>query len=201
VLSPSGCDPTSLRTGDFTFAVPPGLYRLAFSVRDGHGARGVARATEQVSPVPGGLSLSDVVVTCGPIDVAGDVPEIRLGPNLNARVAGEGPLTAYFEIYRMTPGADGQAHFEYEYTVRSAEQDARPWFQRILPFGARQPHYAVHSEEVNLGPLRRQFIRVPVQSLPPGQYRLEVRVRDLNTGTTAVGSTSFERIGGAKSGG
>ena len=73
-------------------------------------------------------------------------------------MAGEGPLIAYFEIYRMTPGADGQARFEYEYTVESEERDTRPWFQRVLPFGAREPHYAVRSEEANFGPLRRQFI-------------------------------------------
>jgi hypothetical protein len=44
-------------------------------------------------------------------------------------------------------------------------------------------------------------VRVPVQSLPPGPYRLEVRVRDLNAGTTAVGTADFERIGAAKGGG
>ena len=201
MLSPSGCDPTTLRTGDFALAVSPGRYRMAFSVRDSHGARGVARATAPVGPVPAALSLSDVVVTCGPIDVAREVPAVRLGPNLNARVSGEGPLIAYFEIYRLAPGADGQARFEYEYIVRSAERDTRPWYQRVLPFGGREPHYDVRSEAVNLGPLRRQFVSVPVQSLPPGYYRLEVRVRDLNTGATAAGSTIFERVGGTASGG
>jgi GWxTD domain-containing protein len=196
-LSPSGCDPTALRVGDFTFDVPPGVYRVAFSVRDGHGARGVARSTQQVAAVPAGLAMSDVVVTCGPIDIAREAPGIRLGPNLKSRVAGEGPLVAYFEIYRMTPGADGQARFEYEYSVESEERDPRPWYQRMLPFGARPSHYAVRSEEVNSGPLRRQFITVPVQSLQPGRYRLDVKVRDLATGTSTTGSARFERVGGA----
>ena len=199
-LSPSGCDPTTLRVGDFTFDVPPGVYRVAFTVRDGHGARGVARSTQQVTAVPAGLAMSDVVVTCGPIDIAREVPEIRLGPNLKSRVAGEGPLIAYFEIYRMTPGADGQAHFEYEYSVESEDRDPRPWYQRLLPFGARPSHYAVRSEEVNSGPLRRQFISVPVQSLQPGRYRLDVKVRDLASGASTTGSARFERVGGARSG-
>ena len=199
-LSPSGCDPATLRTGDFTFDVPPGVYRVAFSVRDGHGARGVARTTQQVAPVPAGLSMSDVVVTCGPIDIVQGASEIRLGPNLKARVAGEGPLIAYFEIYRMRPGADGQAHYEYEYTVESEERDTRPWFQRLLPFGGREPHYVVRSEETNLGPLRRQFITVPVRSLKPGHYRLDVKVRDLTTNTITTGSARFERVGEARSG-
>lgn len=200
-LSPSGCDPTTLRTGDFSFDVPPGVYRVAFSVRDGHGGRGVARTMQQVEPVPAGLAMSDVVVTCGPVDIGrGEAPEIRLGPNLKARVAGEGPLIAYFEIYRMTPGADGQAHFEYQYSIESEERDTRTWFQRVLPFVGREAPYVVHSEETNVGPLRRQFISVPLKSLKPGHYRLDVKVRDLTTGTSTTASARFERVGGGKGG-
>jgi len=161
------------------------------------------------------LSLSDVVVICGPIDVAPGSPElrlapddspraprsvaatapvIRLGPNLRARVAGDEPLIAYFEIYHLLPGVNGQAPFEYEYTVRSEEKDARPWFRRILPFGAHEPRVQVQGAEVNFGPLRRQFVSVPVASLPPGRYRLEVRVRDVSTGNTALGTVRFERV-------
>jgi hypothetical protein len=196
-LSPSGCEPAELRTGDFTFDVPPGVYRVAFSVRDATGARGVTRATQVVEALPAGLAMSDVVVTCGPIDIgSAGAPEIRLGPNLKARVAGEGPLVAYFEIYRMTAGGDGLAHFAYEYAVESEEKDPRPWYQRLLPFGG-EPHYVVKSEETNVGPLRRQFLSVPVAGLKPGHYRLDLTVRDLTTGTRATGSARFQRLGGA----
>ena len=199
-LSPSGCDPTTLRTADFTFEVPPGVYRVALSVRDEHGARGVARVSEQVGPVPAALAMSDVVVTCGPLDLVRSQPEVRLGPNLRSRVSGDGPLIAYFEIYRLAPGTDGQSRFEYECTVRSEERDPRSWYRRLLPFGAREPQYLVRSEDVNQGPLRRQFLAVPVQSLRPGHYRLDVRVRDLTTGTSTTGSARFERAGEAKGG-
>ena len=200
-LTPSGCDPTELRTGDFTFDVPPGVYRVAFSVRDGHGARGVARATRVVGPAPAGLAMSDRVVVCGPVGAARAVPEIRLGPNLKARVAGAGPLIAYFELYHMAPDAGGQARFEYEYAVRSEDKDARPWYRRLLPFGDSRRHYAVKSEDTNVGPLRRQFITVPVRDLGPGHYRLDVRVRDLATGAVTTGTARFERVGAGPAGG
>ena len=158
------------------------------------------RTTQRVAAVPAGLSISDVVVTCGPIDIVRGEPGIRLGPNLKSRVAGEGPLIACFEIYRMTPAADGHAHFEHEYSVESGERDTRPWFQRVLPFGGREPHYAVRSEETNVGPLRRQFLTVPVPSLQPGHYRLDVKVRDLTSNTNTTGSARFERVGGVKDG-
>jgi GWxTD domain-containing protein len=222
VLSPSGCDPTRLRTADFSFDVPPGFYRVGFSVRNERGDRGVTRSTKDVEPQPASLALSDVVVICGPIDVAPGAPEIRLapdngprapqavaatapvirlGPNLRARVAGDEPLIAYFEIYHLLPGVNGQAPFEYEYTVRSEEKDARPWFRRMFPFGAHEPRVQVQGAEVNFGPLRRQFVSVPVASLPPGRYRLEVRVRDASTGETALGTARFERVKKDEAGG
>jgi hypothetical protein len=122
------------------------------------------------------------------------VPEIRLGPNLKARVAGDGLLHAYFEIYRMTPGPDGVAHFEYEYAIVSEKERPLPWYRRILPAGTAASRYAVKSEESNVGSLRRQFISVPVQSLEAGHYRLIVTVRDLTTGAAVTGSTRFERV-------
>jgi GWxTD domain-containing protein len=196
-LSPSGCDPAVLRTGDFSFDVPPGPYRVAISVRDGHGARGVTRMAREVAPVSAGLSMSDVVVACGPLEAARTSPGIRLDPNPRARVAGGEPLIVYFELYHMAPGPTGQSHFEYEYVVESAGRDARPWYQRVLPFLGREPHYFVRSEEWNVGPLRRQFLTVPVQSLKPGPYRLDVKVRDLVAGTTTTASAGFERLGPA----
>jgi GWxTD domain-containing protein len=61
-LSPSACDPTVLRTGDFSFELPPGDYRLAFSVRNANGARGVTRISQHVESAPASLAMSDVVV-------------------------------------------------------------------------------------------------------------------------------------------
>jgi len=36
----------------------------------------------------------------------------------------------------------------------------------------------VRSPEEGVGPTRRQYLSVPVRSLPPGRYRLEVTVKD-----------------------
>ncbi|MBI5711232.1 MAG: GWxTD domain-containing protein [Candidatus Eisenbacteria bacterium] len=192
-LSPSGCDPTELRTADFAFDVPPGPCRVAFSVQDGHGGRGVLRSTARVEPASSALALSDIVVTCGPLEALRKAAEVRLMPNVRARVAGDDPLIAYFEIYHLLPDEEGQAPFEYEYSVHSEEKVPRPWYRRLLPAG--EPRLVYRSEEVNYGPLRRQFITVPMRSLPPGRCRLDVMVRDLNAGRTAKGSARFERVG------
>jgi len=41
--------------------------------------------------------------------------------------------------------------------------------------------------------VRRQFVTVPVRSLRPGRYRLEVEVRDLVGGRRRAGPAWFER--------
>jgi GWxTD domain-containing protein len=191
-LSPSGCDPATVRAGDFSFDVPPGVYRLAFVVRDGRNGRGLARASSPVDAPARGLAMSDVVVTCGPLDPATMRDAIRLGPNLRSQVRGDEPLIAYFEVYRLTPADDGHARFEYEYSVEPV--DSRPWIARVLGLG-RETHYSVNTQEENVGPLRRQFITVPVATLKPGPYRLVVRVKDVRTGASTVGTARFERVG------
>jgi GWxTD domain-containing protein len=199
-LSPSGCEPATRRAGEFTFDVPPGPYRVALSVRDGGGARGVARVSRDVAPSPAGLAISDLVVTCGPLDAMRGATEVRLGPNLAARVGDDGPLVAYFETYRLRPGPDGLSRVRYEYSVEPATQPARPWLQRLLSLGWSAPLYFARREETQAGPLRRQFISVPVQSLRPGPYRLQVRVRDLVTGDVVTAATRFERVRGPAAG-
>ena len=53
------------------------------------------------------------------------------------------------------------------------------WLQRAFSPRPRIPEISATRRTENLGPLRRQFVTVPVQSLPAGRYRLEITVRDL----------------------
>jgi GWxTD domain-containing protein len=192
-MSPSACAATSQRVADFAADLSPGPYIVGVSVRDGQGRRGILRETVDLKPPRASLALSDLVAACGP-PAPGAGPVVRIEPNPSARVTAAGPLTAYFEIYHLRPGGDGLARFEYVYTVRSTAKDERFWLQKFLsPVPA--PSLSVSREEQHLGALRRQFITVPVASLPPGRYRLEVRVRDLTTGDEAVRSVDFVKTG------
>jgi len=115
---------------------------------------------------------------------------VRIEPNPGARVAGAGPLTAYFEIYHLQTGPDGLARFEYVYTVRSTAPDNRFWLQKFLA-PSPPPPISVSRQEQNLGSLRRQFITVPVGSLAPGRWRLEITVRDLVADVAVVKKLGF----------
>ena len=187
-LGASRCDAATTRAGDFAFDLPPGRYRVAVSVTDGKGGRGVARQRHELSPLPGALALSDIVLVCGPIETVPVGGSVRLDPNLARRIEGDEPLLAYFEVYALRPDAGGATKFEYEYKVHSLERDPRPWFQRVFSRSGAE-RINVRAPEEGVGPTRRQYLSVPVQSLPPGRYRLEVAVRD--HGATASRDAEF----------
>jgi GWxTD domain-containing protein len=191
-MGPSACDPAAARVADFDAELPPGEYVVGLTVRDARGRRGVYRATVRLTEPSPELRMSDLVVACGPPTPG---PPIRIEPNPAARVHGEDPLTAYFEVYHLTPGTSGRSRFEISYLVRSAAKDERVWLQRVLsPRQQPAPISASRADE-NPGPLRRQFVSIPVQTLPPGRYRVEVRVKDLATGAETARSAEFERLG------
>jgi hypothetical protein len=108
-------------------------------------------------------------------------------------------LTAYLEIYHLAQGDDGQSHFEYECSVRSTEKDPRLWVRRLFQPRPRVPDIQTRREAENVGPLRRQFVSVPVQALPAGRYYLDITVRDLVAGRTVAVGAPFTKIGAAPS--
>ncbi len=192
-LSPSACEPDRFRVADFASDLPPGEYRVGLSLH-GPGGRGALRLPVTVPPPDSSLALSDLVVTCGtpaPLEAA-----VRLAANPSGRVPGDGPLTAYFEIYRLATDAHGDARFEIGWVVRSDERDPRIWLQRALAPRRATPSIEATRRVTQAGPLRRQFVSVPVTSLPPGRYRLEVTVRDLLSGAEATGMARFVRPAG-----
>ena len=193
-LSPSACDPAELRVADFAEDLPPGRYRIGITVSDGGMRRGVYRTDVRLGDDGEQLGVSDVMVSCG-TPAVGAGPGVRIEPNARGLVSPGGPLTAYFEIYHLAMGDDGQSHFEYECLVRSAEKDARLWVKRLFQPRPRIPEIETKREVENVGPLRRQFVSVPVQALPAGRYRLDITVRDLVAGREVSVGAPFLKTG------
>jgi GWxTD domain-containing protein len=192
-LSPSACEAGARQVADFASDLAGGDYRLAVSVTDDHGRVGTFQAPVRLSSPAAGLTMSDVVITCGAPAPGATAASggVRLDPNPTARVEKDRSLTAYFEVYRLAPDSSGTRHFEVAYTVRAIGKDSRSWLKRALAFGRRPPVIdARRDEEQDLG-TRRQFINVPVQDLPAGNYRLEVRVRDRVADVETTGSAMF----------
>ncbi len=196
-LSPSACDPTEVQVADFAADLSPGGYLVGLSVSGADRRRGVFRERIALEAPGEDLALSDLVVSCGVPDATlldAATPAVRVEPNPAARVRRGDPLTAYFEIAHLRAGADGLARFEFEYVVRSIERDERVWVKRLLAPRPVPAPIRTTREEEQLGSRRRQFVRVPLQSMPAGRYRLEVRVRDLVSGRTGESSAVFVHV-------
>jgi len=190
-LTVCACDPGARQLAELSQELPPGHYRLALSVRDPHHRKGLFRTAVDLPAPDSALALSDVVLSCGDPTMVGRGPGVRLDANVESRVTGPGPLAAYFEVYRLAPDAQGMAQFEVEYAVRrlslaAAPGEKRPKREPILLSSASR-------QEAQIAGIRRQFVTVPIQSLAPGHYQLEIRVRDQNAGTQIERAIAFDR--------
>ena len=143
--------------------------------------------------------MSDVVLTCGTAGAFATPGAIRIDADLGGVVADRAAVSAYFELYGLAPGKDGVARFEYQYLIQPAES-GKSFLQRVFSFVSPPNVVTVQREEIQRSSMRRQFVSVPVQSLGPGRYRLEVRIKDLVTGARAAGSTRFEKLAPATAG-
>jgi Tfp pilus assembly protein PilF len=187
-LGTAACDPAERRGIQFSAELPPGTYDVSLSVHGAGGRRGLYQTRVVVEPEGAGLGLSDLVLACGDPSLLVGGGSARFDANVDSRSAGSTPLVAYLEIYRLKSGSDGVAHFDYQCDVR-----------RLLPPGQKPPKVeappvvSISREETNVGGLRRQFVSVPVQSLTPGRYLLQVRVRDQVSGLTASRAVAFVR--------
>lgn len=176
-------------TAEFDVGLPPGRYEVVTSARDHHGRRGLSRGWIELEKPMGVLALSDVVLCCGEPALLVDRGAIRLDPVPGAVVRGDAPLTAYAEMYRFATGDDGLSHYTFDYRIERMGFDAAT--KRRVPSGTYDTWAS--REETFRGEVRRQFIRVPVAALPPGEYRFVLTVHDVLGGTSEVRTAEFRR--------
>jgi hypothetical protein len=194
-MAASACSPDVARAASFASNLLPGRYRVGMHATDEFGRRGVATRDVVVQARSRELAMSDLVVTCSPPEIS-VVPGggVRLEPETGLLPSNGDYLNAYFEIYRLTPGANGEAEFEYHCIVRAADQDRRGWVSRMISPRVLPSPIEMSRRETTRGSLRRQFLSVPVGALPPGRYEIEIRVRDISAGTESVAVTQFDRM-------
>ena len=186
-LAVAACDPAERRSAQFTADVPAGAHRVTISVRGAEGRAGLFQIGVALEPDPPGLGLSDLVLACGEAGAWVGSPSARFDANVEARVAGGGTLAGYLEIYRLAPDADGVARFTYTCEVRRLDSGRRPGREK------NPVVLSISRDETHVGPVRRQFVRVPAQTIPAGRYQLEVRVRDQVSGAEEPRSAAFVR--------
>lgn len=193
-LRPSACDATEARTAGTTTALAPGRYTLAVRAEDGDRRRAVLTHSVVIPGPPRGLELSDLVVVCGRPELSVQPGSgLRLEPSTGLLPLVGDQLNAYCEIYHLAPDATGDATYEYVCTVFANAPDNRSWVGKMLLPRKLTAPIQVSRRETTRGDMRRQYFTVPIQPLPPGPYRIEVKVRDLASGAEANAHAEFER--------
>ena len=181
-LGVSACDPTGARALEFAAELPPGDYRAGFAVDDARGGRGLATVPLHVGPPARGLTVSDVVLVCGDVLTRVADRAVRIEPR-TATIAPGGTLDAYCEISGLADDSTRTTPLTLTWRVRA----------RGTPDGgAGKVVLEATREESQVGPLRRQFLHVPLAGLGPGSWTLEVLVKDRTSGAEALGSAGFE---------
>jgi hypothetical protein len=92
----------------------------------------------------------------------------------------------YYELDHLEVGSAGTARFAYRCTVHLLDEGGAPHAAAV---------YEATREEENVGSHRRQFVTIPVASLPDGSYEVRMVVQDLENGAEVSGSTTFTKGG------
>ncbi len=181
----------------FTFVVRPGAYTLEITMTDRAQAKSHRRSIEVDVPrfLTSALGVSDILLTdfigTSPpdlpagtvIDNAGTQLFTRKGhsyiPNTRAIYANFVPsLLAYYEIYGLNPLRQTEADQSYkmEFYVNTASDETVLYYMR--------QHEKPGSSSYN-------SVEMNIQDLRPGDYRLNITVTDLGTGSSVTRSKPF----------
>lgn len=182
----------SLEEGDqrvlYRATVAPDSYRVSMHVRTLEDARiGDYQTRIEVpdfstgSPSMSGLLPARSVTEPSDSGPAGGPATVRRGDRLidldpSARFEIGGTAHVYFELYHL--GLDEEDRTRYRVTYRLEEEGEEPGFFGRL-FGSDEPRtVTLETRRRGTDPSPAEYAQLDLQEVPPGAYRLTVRVRD-----------------------
>ncbi|SHK69156.1 tetratricopeptide repeat protein [Rhodothermus profundi] len=181
-------DPTAALNDFMVVTLQPGTYRLTLHGRSLESERLQGRVQMELT-VPDlrepGLQMSDLLPAWRILPASGPSRFVRNGwhlwPNPLRRFSVSQPVHLYFEIYGLTPDAQGRTRYTVEYILRPIKprkkffglfgRDDRPVLR------LKSTHEDPHTE-------LSEHAELDVHRVDPGDYVLEVRITDARTGAT-----------------
>lgn len=169
--------------GILRLEAPPGEYLLGLDVArsDSLGRyRGQVVLPAFAGPAP---ALSDVVLAHGALHEGASRTDVLARAVASAAVPAAGAFTLYLEAYGLARDADGVSRYrvEYEWQERGAGLLAR-----LRPGRRRGVVAYERATVVPAGEPVGHAVAIRPDGLPPGEYTLTVRIRDLIAGSAAV---------------
>jgi GWxTD domain-containing protein len=182
----------------FNFALPPRQYHLALRLENpgdsdsAEGNRlGILRSDFSCPSFTGNeLQLSDIQLSPN-IRVAQSPSrfvknKLEIVPLPGLAIQKQRPLHVYFEIYHLTPNAQGETSYEIEYSVK--QSDGKAGLLAQLAGSSSDKKKSVTLSEKRTGKSPNQFERIvlDLSALEAGKVELAVTVRDLVAGKIAM---------------
>jgi GWxTD domain-containing protein len=102
-------------------------------------------------------------------------------------------LYLYFEIYNLELSPEGEARYSIAYEAEDLKSKQSIWSKIKSVFGSKPAsRVELESEYTTDNPNPREWIAFDLKALSKGEIKLTVTVTDLNSGTVAERSTTFE---------
>ena len=113
---------------------------------------------------------------------------LRLVPNPSTRFRRKKPVYVYFEVYNLTPDAEGTTAYVIEYTV--SLQKKKGTIQKLFSlFGNdAKPSTSVTVERRGDRPSSAEYLSLDLSRAGRGDFRLDVRVTDRRSGEESESS-------------
>lgn len=177
----------SIQTGIYRFqtalSLDPGEYGLQLFVLDNFSGK-VGRVIQNISVhdlSQEGLALSDIVLSPVAFETEKSLHQIQVfAESSNTFQSGE-EVHIYFEIYNLTLSQNsGTNWFQVEYFILRDEKEV-----------VRVPHARIEPSQRKDCQVQTSVI---IKNFKPGDYVLEIRVKDENAASSVTGQTLFKVV-------
>ncbi len=175
--------------GQYRFFVKPDSYHVAFFVRQP--ATQKLEGWKEDLRLPNfsenELAMSSIVLASSIEPVSGNESFVknglRISPKPSRRFDRKKPVYVYFEIYHLTPDAEGKSSFVVEYTTllrKEEKSGARKLF--ALFSGGEKPATTLIAERQAGSTTSVEYLALDLGETGKGEFRLSIKVTDRQTG-------------------
>jgi len=184
--------------GQYRFFVKPDSYHVAFFVRQLATQRleGWKEDFRLPNFSENELALSSIVLASAIEPASGNESFVknglRIAPNPSRRFDHKKPVYVYFEVYHLTPDAEGKTSFVIEYTAllrKEEKSGARKLF--VLFGGNAKPATTLAVERQADTSTSVEYLALNLGETGKGEFRLSIKVTDRQTGTQKDGFVDF----------
>lgn len=184
---------------EIRMVVKPGTYLLAFQIKNGD-KTGVYQFPITIPSFDqSSLAVSDIqlAVRVGDSKIENKFVKpgssVRVMPNPAEAIVKRRNLALYYEIYGLTVDDAGNSSYEVTYNVETTAPRTS-FFRRIGRWisGNKVTSLATTTTRTGHSSLENEFVSLDIRNLPGGSARLEIRVKDLNSGMEKTSSLPLQ---------